>query len=308
MGLMAISPRSDNNCQSSVGRSAERLALRSALIFTSIFTVIEFVGGLLTNSLALIADAGHMLTDAAALALSMFALWFSSRPATPAKTYGFFRVEILAALINGTGLVVLSLLIFYEAYYRLLSPPFVDSRVMLIIAWAGLGVNLICAYLLHRCHHNSLNVKGAFLHVVGDAASSVGAISAGLLMWLRGWYWADPLASALVGVLILYSSWRLVKDSVDILLEGTPAHINVAEVREHLCGEEGVESVHDLHIWTLTSGIHAMSCHAVLCGEKDRHEILEKLSEIMRSRFGIDHTTIQLEEVNLQHREMRGCH
>ena len=308
MGLMAISPRSDNNCQSSVGRSAERLALRSALIFTSIFTVIEFVGGLLTNSLALIADAGHMLTDAAALALSMFALWFSSRPATPAKTYGFFRVEILAALINGTGLVMLSLLIFYEAYYRLLSPPFVDSRVMLIIAWAGLGVNLICAYLLHRCHHNSLNVKGAFLHVVGDAASSVGAISAGLLMWLRGWYWADPLASALVGVLILYSSWRLVKDSVDILLEGTPAHINVAEVREHLCGEEGVESVHDLHIWTLTSGIHAMSCHAVLCGEKDRHEILEKLSEIMRSRFGIGHTTIQLEEVNLQHREMRGCH
>ncbi len=308
MGLMAISPRSDNNCQSSVGRSAERLALRSALIFTSIFTVIEFVGGLLTNSLALIADAGHMLTDAAALALSMFALWFSSRPATPAKTYGFFRVEILAALINGTGLVVLSLLIFYEAYYRLLSPPLVDSRVMLIIAWAGLGVNLICAYLLHRCHHTSLNVKGAFLHVVGDAASSVGVISAGLLMWLRGWYWADPLASALVGVLILYSSWRLVKDSVDILLEGTPAHINVAEVREHLCGEEGVESVHDLHIWTLTSGIHAMSCHAVLCGEKDRHEILEKLSEIMRSRFGIGHTTIQLEEVNLQHREMRGCH
>jgi cobalt-zinc-cadmium efflux system protein len=289
-------------------RTAERFALKAALILTSSFMIVEFVGGLLTNSLVLIADAGHMLTDAAALGLSMFALWFSSRPATPAKTYGFFRVEILAALVNGASLIVLSLLIFSAAYYRIFRPPAVNSQLMLLIASIGLLVNLVTAHFLRRCHDTSLNVKGAFLHVVGDAASSLGAITAGLMMWWKGWLWADPLASALVGVLILYSSWHLVKDSVDILLEGTPAHINLAEVKDELCKVESVDSIHDLHIWTLTSGIHAMSCHVVLCGEKDRHEILKELSEIMRQRFAVDHTTIQLEEINLQHRETHSCH
>jgi cobalt-zinc-cadmium efflux system protein len=286
----------------------ERSALKTALILTFVFMIVEFIGGLVTNSLVLMADAGHMLTDAAALGLSLFALWFSSRPATPAKTYGFFRVEILAALVNGAGLIVLSLLIFYEACHRIVNPPLVNSRLLLAIASVGLLVNLLSAYVLHQCHHDSINVKGAFLHVVGDAASSIGTIAAGVLMWWKGWLWADPLTSVMVGVLILYSAWRLVKDSADILLEGTPAHINLVEVTDTLCRVDGVKSVHDLHIWTLTSGIHAMSCHAVLGGEKDRHKILEELSAIMRGHFGIDHTTIQLEDVSLQHQEMRSCH
>ena len=270
--------------------------------------IVEFFGGLFTNSLALMADAGHMLTDVAALGLSLFALWFSTRPATAKKTYGFLRVEILAAFFNGVTLVIISLVIFYEAYYRILNPPEVKSGVMLLIAALGLIINLMSAYFLHRSHLTNLNVRGAFIHVVGDALGSVGAIVAGLLMLFKNWYLADPLISIMVALLILYSSWQLVRDSVDILLEGTPTHIDLELVRSTLCKVEGVESVHDLHIWTLTSGVHAMSCHAVLCGKEDRHLVLEQLSAIVRSRFKVEHTTIQLEEVNLQHKEMNSCH
>ncbi|MCI0622808.1 MAG: cation diffusion facilitator family transporter [Acidobacteria bacterium] len=284
------------------------MALRLALALTSMFAVVEFAGGWFTNSLALMADAGHMLTDAAALGLSLFALWFASRPATSRKTYGFLRVEILAALVNGVTLVVISLFIFYEAYHRLLNPPPVKSGTMLVIACAGLVINLLCASALHRSHSSNLNVRGALLHVIGDALGSAGAIVAGILMLAAGWYVADPLISVLVGLSILYNSWRLVKDSVDILLEGTPAHIDLETVRNALSRVEGVASIHDLHVWTLTSGIHAMSCHAVVCGNEDRHQILERLSHIVRSRFEIDHTTIQLEEVSLRHQETRSCH
>jgi cobalt-zinc-cadmium efflux system protein len=283
-------------------------ALWFALALTCVFTLVEFAGGWLTNSLALMADAGHMLTDAAALGLSLFALRFAARPATARKTYGFQRVEILAALVNGVTLVLISLVIFYEAYERLFSPPPVESGPMLAVACAGLVINLLCASVLHKSHSTNLNVRGALLHVIGDALGSVGAIVAGVLMLTQGWYMADPLISFGVGLLILYNSWRLVKDSVDILLEGTPAHIDLAIVHGALNSVEGVESIHDLHIWTLTSGIHAMSCHAVVCGDDDRHQILEQLSEIVRRRFKIDHTTIQLEEVSLRHRENHSCH
>jgi cobalt-zinc-cadmium efflux system protein len=295
----------NSNCCS--GRQPAK-ALWVALILTGIFTLVEFAGGWLTNSLALMADAGHMLTDAAALGLSLFALSFGSRPATAQKTYGFQRVEILAALVNGVTLVVISLIIFYEAYQRLLDPPLVKSGPMLVVACAGLVINLLCASALHRSHTSNLNVRGALLHVLGDALGSAGAIVAGFLMLTRGWYLADPLISFLVGLLILYSAWRLVKDSVDILLEGTPAHIDLETVHNALNSVEGVASIHDLHIWTLTSGIHAMSCHAVVCGSDDRHQILEQLSSIVRTRFKIDHTTIQLEEVSLRHQETQSCH
>ncbi|PYV45338.1 MAG: cation transporter [Acidobacteria bacterium] len=288
--------------------STQQSALKIALGLTSLFTIVEFLGGWFTNSLALMADAGHMLTDVAALGLSIFALWFSSRPATAAKTYGFFRVEILAALANGTTLVVISAIIFYESYYRMKDPPEIKSGIMLSIAALGLVINLACAYFLHRSQQSSLNLRGAFLHVAADAVSSVGAIVAGLLMLFKKWYLADPLTSFLVGGLILYSSWRLVRDSVDILLEGTPAHIDLDLVRSELCKVEGVESIHDLHVWTLTSGMHAMSCHAVLSGNEDRHKILKELSQIVRLQFKIDHTTIQLEETSLQHQEMNSCH
>ena len=288
--------------------STQQSALKIALGLTSLFTIVEFLGGWFTNSLALMADAGHMLTDVAALGLSIFALWFSSRPATAAKTYGFFRVEILAALANGTTLVVISAIIFYESYYRMKDPPEIKSGIMLSIAALGLVINLACAYFLHRSQQSSLNLRGAFLHVAADAVSSVGAIVAGLLMLFKKWYLADPLTSFLVGGLILYCSWRLVRDSVDILLEGTPAHIDLDLVRSELCKVEGVESIHDLHVWTLTSGMHAMSCHAVLSGNEDRHKILKELSQIVRLQFKIDHTTIQLEETSLQHQEMNSCH
>lgn len=299
------SPPANSKCCS--GHEPTR-ALWIALTLTGIFTLVEFAGGWFTNSLALMADAGHMLTDAAALGLSLFALRFAARPATARKTYGFQRVEILAALVNGVTLVVISLVIFYEAYERLFSPPLVKSGPMLVIACAGLIINLLCASALHGSHSSNLNVRGALLHVIGDALGSVGAIVAGILMLTKGWYLADPLISFVVGLLILYNSWRLVKDSVDILLEGTPAHIDLETVHSALNSVEGVASIHDLHIWTLTSGIHAMSCHAVVCGSDDRHQILEQLSAIVRSRFKIDHTTIQLEEVSLQHQETNSCH
>ena len=179
---------------------------------------------------------------------------------------------------------------------------------MLFIAALGLVINLACAYFLHKSQQSSLNVKGALLHVAADAISSVGAILAGVFMLFKKWYLADPLTSFLVAGLILYSSWRLVKDSVDILLEGTPTHIDLDLVRNELCKVEGVKSIHDLHVWTLTSGMHAMSCHAVLSGNEDRHKILEELSLIVRRQFKIDHTTIQLEEISLQHQEMNSCH
>ncbi len=297
-----------HNKQDCCIRSRQRSGLSLALALTSLFALVEFIGGWLTNSLALMADAGHMLTDAAALGLSLFALWFSYRPATAKMTYGFLRVEILAALVNGAALVIISLVIFHEAYQRILNPPEVKSGAMLLIAIFGLLVNLLCIFILHRSHFDNLNVKGALLHVVSDALGSVGAIVAGVLMVTRRWYLADPLTSFLAAMLILYNSWRLVKDSADVLLEATPGHIDLAIVRRALCGVEGVESIHDLHIWTLTSGIHAMSCHAVLCGSEDRHQILEQLSEIVRSRFKIHHTTIQLEEVSLQHQELNSCH
>jgi cobalt-zinc-cadmium efflux system protein len=299
-----------NGCSHHLHASSrsQQSALSIALALTTLFTFVEFIGGYLTNSLAFIADAGHMLTDVAALGLSIFAIWFSSRPATAAKTYGFLRVEILAALINGSALLLISLVIFYESYHRLLTPPVVESGTMLAIAFAGFVVNLICAFFLHNSQHTSLNLRGALLHVIGDAVSSVGAILAGILMLWKQWYLADPLASFLVGGLILVGSWSLVRDSVNILLEGTPAHIDLTVVRGELSKVRGVASIHDLHVWTLTSGIHAMSCHAVLSGTEDRHKVLEELSHIVRSRFKIDHTTIQLEEFSLRHTEMSSCH
>jgi cobalt-zinc-cadmium efflux system protein len=273
----------------------QQRVLRYTLGLTSSFMLVEFIGGLLTNSLALMADAGHMLTDAAALALSAFALWFSSLPATEGKTYGFYRVEILSALINGIGLGTISLIIFYNAYHRLFNPPEVRIKLMLCIAIAGLFVNLAGAWLLHEVHDSNLNIKGAFLHIVGDAVSSVGAILAGILMWIGNWYWADPLASLLVGFLILYNAWGLVRDSVDILLEGTPSHINLESVKSDLSEVPGVHSIHDLHIWTLTSGIHALSCHAVVNENDNNHNILKELSFRIKEKYHIEHATIQLE-------------
>lgn len=272
-----------------------RGGLRIALVITLSVMVLEFVGGLLSNSLALLADAGHMLTDAAALGLSYFAIWFASRPATARKTYGFYRVEILAALLNGVLLVLVAFFVLREAWGRLMDPPEIQADLMVMVASGGLFANLASAWLLYRAQSESLNVRGAFLHVLSDAAGSVGAILAGLAILLFEWRAADAAVSLVVVLLILASSWVLIRDAVDILLEGAPPHINLKTLEEQIVADSDVRSVHDLHVWTLTSGIVAMSCHVVVDPATAQSDVLTRVSNIAQSRFSIDHATIQIE-------------
>lgn len=276
--------------------STSRRGLRLALLITAIWFVVELFAGFYTNSLALLADAGHMLTDLAALSLSLFAFRIAALPANNKKTYGYLRAEILAALANGVILVMVGVAIAYEAYHRLQQPPTVKSGSMLIVACIGLVANLMSARLLSHSDLENLNVRGAFLHVLGDIFGSVGAISAGAVMTVWNWYLADPIVSIVVAVLILYSSWQLLRDSVDVLLEGTPRHLKTAEILADLGSVEDVLSVHDLHVWAITSGMPALSCHVVLRARADAPAVLLTLSRLMRERYHIEHTTIQIEK------------
>jgi len=280
-----------------------------ALVITTTFLVIEVIGGLLTNSLALLADAGHMATDAAALGLSLFAIWLAGKPATPKRSFGFYRAEILAALINAAALVAISIYIFWEAFQRLGSPPDVDSGPMLVVAVAGLAANAASAWVLTRGggHEQSLNVRGALLHVIGDMLGSVGAIVAAVVMLLTGWYLADPLLSAGIGVLILWNSWRLLREAVDVLLEATPAGIDARDVSAAVTDVAGVSGIHDLHIWTVTSGFLAMSGHVEVTDERGWTEILTELTRLLRERFGIAHVTLQPEPARAKRAESLGC-
>jgi cobalt-zinc-cadmium efflux system protein len=256
------------------------------------------VGGIRAGSLALLADAGHMLSDAGALALSLFAVWIAQRPANPRRTYGYHRTEILAALANGATLIAISLFVFIEAWQRLSAPPPVNGPVVTGIAVGGLAVNVAGLFLLHGGKDDNLNVRGAWLHMLTDALGSVGAITGGLLIWRFGWSWADPAVSVLIGLLVIYSAWDLLKESVGVLLEGTPRHIVLPEVRAAMMAVDGVEEVHDLHVWTITSGMHAMSGHVVVGDRADRRqsgEILADLHRELHDRFGLDHLTIQIE-------------
>ncbi len=289
------SARMSHNASPPHWRRESRRSLILAVALTSGWFIVEFAAGFYTNSLALIADALHMLTDIAALSLSAFAMKIAERPATPQKTYGYLRAEILAALINGVFLVLIAAYVAYEAYQRLYAPPVVMGRLMLLVAATGLGVNLLTMTLLYRSRHHCLNVRGAFLHVLGDTMGSVGAILAGVAMVVWEWYPADPIISLLVAALILYSSWQLVRESVDVLLEGTPRHLDVSRILADLGGVDGVRSVHDLHVWSITSGMEAMSCHVVLRAGSDSSDILSRLSQVMREKHGIAHTTIQIE-------------
>ncbi|MFW6080254.1 MAG: cation diffusion facilitator family transporter [Gemmatimonadota bacterium] len=284
-------------------RVTGRRGLKAVLVLTAIFMIAEFVGGLLSNSLALLADAAHMLTDVGAVGLSLFALWFARRPATAGKTYGYLRFEILAALVNGVTLTIIAGGIFYEAWRRLQAPPEVQSSLMLAVAVVGLVVNIIAARFLHGAAGHNLNVRGAYLHVLGDLLGSVGAVAAAIVILATGWNTADPLISIFVGILILISSWKLVRESVDVLLEAVPAHIDVDEVRRAIDDIPGVDEIHDLHVWTVTSGFTAMSGHAVV-EDADRHQpILEEIHRRMRERFGIRHVTVQLERRAMYDRE-----
>lgn len=284
-------------------RQIGRRGLKIVLALTAVFMVAEFIGGLVSNSLALLADAGHMLTDVAALALSLFAFYFARRPATQEKTYGYFRIEILAALLNGVALTIIALGIFYEAWRRFQSPAPVDGGLMLAVAVLGLGVNVIAARFLHGAAGHNLNVRGAYLHVLGDLMGSVAAVVAAVVILGTGWTPVDPIASVIVAMLILAASWQLIRESVDVLLEAVPAHIEMTEVRDAIDDIPGVDQIHDLHVWTVTSGFLAMSGHAVVEDPHDHQRILEEVHERMRDRFGIQHVTIQLEREALYARE-----
>ncbi|MGB9021880.1 MAG: cation diffusion facilitator family transporter [Candidatus Bathyarchaeia archaeon] len=272
-------------------------ALAVALGITASFFVIELVGGILTNSLALQTDAFHMLTDVFALAYALVAARIAQRPVTLKRTYGYYRVEILSAFLNGILLWAVVLFIFYEAFQRIQQPADVQSLNMLIIAVLGLVANGLVAATLSRSRNESLNIKGAFLHVVADILGSLGAISAGLIMVFTGWYQADPIASILIGVLVFYSSGKLVRDSVNVLLEGVPPHIDVSALEHRILGLEGVKNVHDLHVWSIADAkMCCMSSHVVVIKGTDGKKLITNLINILKEEFGIDHTTIQLED------------
>jgi len=282
-----------------------RRALRRSLMVTLALLAVEAVGGWLANSLALLSDAAHMASDAAALGLSLFALWFARRPAPADKTYGYHRTEVLAALANATGLLVLAGLILHEAYERVLAPPEVAGPLMLAVAAAGLVANAASAWMLHSGDvRGNLNLRGAFLHVVGDLAGSVGAILAAAVISLTGWTLVDPLVSGLIALMIIVSGWRLMRDTLNVLMEGTPAGLSYAEVEQALREQPGVANVHDLHIWTITSGFPALSCHLVMTPEATSQHLLQQVRAMLEERFGLRHVTIQVEG---EHQVDRAC-
>ncbi len=277
------------------GRAGNRARLGWTLLLTLAYMVAEIVGGYLSGSLALLADAGHMFSDAAALALSLFAAWIAARPPTPQHSYGYYRAEILAALANGATLIAISIFVFIEAFHRLGAPHPVVGPLMLAVASGGLVINLAGMAILNAGKSHSLNVHGAWLHLLTDAMGSVAAIVAGALVWAYGWNWADPVASVLIGILVIYSSWSLLKQAIAILMESTPGHLDVDAVRGAIQSTPGVREVHDLHIWTITSGMESLSAHVVLADGYEGAASLKTLRQVLHDRFAIDHITIQIE-------------
>ena len=268
-----------------------------ALAITALMTLVELAGGILSNSLALLGDAGHMFTDTLALGLSVVALSLAKRPASQTRTYGLHRAEVLAALANGTILLLICGFIFYEAYQRFVEPPEVRGGLMLVVAAVGLLANLIGVLILRSASRDNLNVKGAFLHMWGDTVSSAGVIVAAVIILVADWTIVDPIVSIFVGLLILRGAVGLVLESNDILLEAVPKHLDVARVSSAIKEIEGVRDVHDVHLWTITSGIYALSCHLLI---EDRMvsasgHIVEEVNEVLNQRFGIGHSTLQLE-------------
>ena len=269
--------------------------LRLALLITASFMLVELVAGLLSGSLALLADAGHMFTDASALALSLFAAWIATKPATPGKSFGYYRTEILAALVNGVALWLLVILIYVRACYRLQHPPEVLTGPMLVAAVLGLAANLASSRILARAGTRNLNIRSAQLNVLGDALGSCSVILAGLLMRFKGWWQADSLASFFIGFFIAVNSWVLVKQSIAVLLESAPDHLNTDRILQAIRDVEGVREVHDLHLWTITTGLEAMSGHLLVEDLAKGPQVLEALNRTLAERFGITHTTFQLE-------------
>lgn len=286
------------NGHGAAARSGPRGRLRWVLALTAAFMVAEVVGGLVSGSLALLADAGHMLTDVGALALSLFAITWARRPPSFERTYGWVRLEVLAALVNGATLLLIAGWVLVEAVARFRTPEPVDGPLMLVVAGAGLAVNVVGLTLLHGHSHGDLNVRGAYLHVLGDLLGSVGAIAAAVVIALTGWTPADPIASALIAVLILVGAARLVREATDVLLEATPKHVDMPALLDALNAIDGIEGVHDLHVWTLTSGFVALSAHGTLTDPARHRGVLEQV-RARAAAHGIDHVTFQLEPPEL---------
>ena len=277
------------------GVTTRRLGWVLALTLT--YTVAELVGGLLSNSLALLADAGHMMTDDMALGLALAAAWFGRLPPDRERTYGYQRAEILAALVNGVVLVVICVFLFWEAWRRLLAPPGIDSALMAAVAAGGLSVN-VAGILLLRGVREGLNVRAAYLHVLGDLLGSVGALGAAGLIGFFGLTWADPLASLLIGGIIIVSSTRLVLQSVNVLMEGVPAHLDTRDVRRCLLETEGVADMHDLHLWSLAGGAPILTAHLVVDHSVSSRKVLREATRALEERFGITHATLQIEPLD----------
>jgi cobalt-zinc-cadmium efflux system protein len=292
--------------QHETARGESRRALAITLALTASFTVVEVVGSLLTGSLALLADAGHMLSDNLSLGVALFAAWLAGRPETPEKSFGYKRAEILAALANGVTLVAISIWIFAEAFSRLREPPEILGGPMLAIAALGLIVNVVGAVVLSRSGGESLNIQGALRHVIADALGSLGTIAAALVIVLTGWRYADPIASAAIAALILASSWSLLRDSTNVLLEAAPRDINTEEVGRKMVGAKGVEEVHDLHVWTITSGFPALSAHVLVGQNEDCHARRRELEDLLAREYDISHTTLQVDHVGEHESETHG--
>jgi cobalt-zinc-cadmium efflux system protein len=277
---------------SAAAGSQKRLLLVMGL--SSLYLAIEVAGGLMAGSLALLADAGHLLTDVLGLGMALFAIRFAQRPATPTKTYGFYRTEILAALLNSLILFGVAFYILYEAWDRFRNPSEINALLMLGVAVGGFFVTLVGVKLLHAGAKESLNVKGAFLEVFSDLLASIGTILAALVILATGWRLADALISAFIGLFLLPRTWQLLKSALDVLLEATPANLKLAEVESAMARVPGVESVHELHIWSITSGFVAMSGHVTARG-RSSEDVLHDLQLMLRGRFGIEHATLQVE-------------
>lgn len=266
---------------------------------TALYMIAEVIGGFAANSLALLADAGHMFSDAAALALSLVAVMLAQRPATPQRTYGFHRAEILAALANGAALLALSVLIAREAWERLSAPPDVRGGLLLAVACGGLVINLANLRILGGGRASSLNVRGAWLHVVADTLGSVGAISAGMAIYFLGWRWADPVASFIIAALVLYSSWGLIRETLEVLMQGVPKGISIEAVTAALRDLPGVLDAHDLHVWSLTSGKNIATAHLLIAKDADHQRVIDAANRTLAHHFGIHHATIQVEHDEL---------
>jgi cobalt-zinc-cadmium efflux system protein len=284
----------DHGLQASQGGGKDLLI---ALSITLLMMIVEIIGGLLSNSLALLSDAGHMLTDNLAILLSFFALKFASLPATEHKTFGFYRLEILAAFVNGIVLVVISIVIIYQAYLRMVHPQPIHGLLMLIVAAIGLVANVIGALFLVKHSHSSLNIRGAYLHILGDALSSVGVVIGGVIIMYTGWYLIDPILSILIALVIIYGSWSLVKESVNILLESAPSHINIDAITEEIGKIKGVKEAYHIHLWTITSGVYSLSAHVIIDDQlvSRSREVVDEIRSLLLQKFNVLHSTIQLE-------------